>query len=71
VGRCRPNFPDFWNWAPCASIGTAGPGEWGDVDSITFTVTDCQSVATKPATWGQVKVDVSQLVLTMGHVVRS
>lgn len=54
-GPLPANFPDFWNWAPCASIGTAGPGEWGDVDSITFSITDCQAVATEPTTWGKVK----------------
>jgi hypothetical protein len=54
-GPLPANFPDFWNWTTCTSIGTAGPGEWGDVDSITFTVTDCQSVATEPTTWGAVK----------------
>jgi len=55
TGPLPPNFPDFWYWAPCASVGTVGPGEWGDVDSITFTVTGCQPVATQPTTWGAVK----------------
>jgi hypothetical protein len=54
-GPLPANFPDFWNWQPCASMGTNGPGEWGDVDSITFTIVDCQSVATEPTTWGAVK----------------
>jgi hypothetical protein len=49
------NFPSFWNWIGCYNQGPAGPGEWGDVDSITFTVTDCQAVATQPTTWGAVK----------------
>ena len=48
-------YPHFWNWNGCYETGTLGPGEWGDVDSITLTVTDCQSVATEPTTWGAVK----------------
>jgi len=54
-GPLPPNYPSFWNWSGCFDQGPAGPGEWGDVDSITFTITDCQSVATQPATWGAVK----------------
>jgi len=55
VGPLPANYPDFWYWAPCSDIGTAGPGEWGKVDSITLTINDCGSVATQPTTWGNVK----------------
>jgi len=48
-------FPDFWDWTNCSNIGTAGPGEWGDVDSITFTITGCEVVKTETTTWGSVK----------------
>jgi hypothetical protein len=55
TGPLPAGFPSFWNWLGCYDQGPAGPGEWGDVDSITFTVTDCQSVPTQPTTWGAVK----------------
>jgi len=35
-GPLAPGYPDFWYWNPCSDIGTTGPGEWGDVDSITY-----------------------------------
>jgi hypothetical protein len=54
-GPLPANFPNFWNWIGCADVGTVGPGEWGDVDSITFTVENCQPVRTESATWGSVK----------------
>jgi hypothetical protein len=54
-GPLPANFPDFWFWNPCADIGTAGPGEWGDVDSITYTIFGCVPLATTPTTWGAVK----------------
>jgi hypothetical protein len=54
-GPVPADFPDFWDWSPCASIGTVGPGEWGDVDSITFTITGCETVAAQPKSWGAVK----------------
>jgi hypothetical protein len=54
-GPLPANYPDFWNWVGCVDIGTAGPGEWGDVDSITFTIIGCETVATQPVTWGAVK----------------
>jgi hypothetical protein len=31
------------------------PGEWGDVDSITYTIFGCTPLATQPSTWGGVK----------------
>lgn len=34
---------------------TNGPGEWGDVDSITFTVSGCETVGTQTKSWGAVK----------------
>jgi hypothetical protein len=54
-GPVPAGFPDFWYWAPCANIGTTGPGEWGDVDSITFTITGCETVGLQEKSWGAVK----------------
>jgi hypothetical protein len=54
-GTLPANFPSFWNWIGCFDQGPAGPGEWGDVDSITFTIDGCQTVKTESATWGNVK----------------
>jgi hypothetical protein len=53
-GPLPAGYPNFWYWAPCADIGTAGPGEWGDVDSITFTIQGC-TIATEQKSWGAVK----------------
>jgi hypothetical protein len=53
-GPLPANFPNFWDWIGCVDIGTAGPGEWGDVDAITFTVQGCV-VSTEEKTWGAVK----------------
>ncbi|HEX5133736.1 MAG TPA: hypothetical protein VFX92_14775 [Candidatus Krumholzibacteria bacterium] len=49
------NFPNFWDWFTCSDVGTAGPGEWGDVDSITYSILGCETVSTKETTWGAVK----------------
>lgn len=54
-GPLPPNYPTFWNWIGCFDEGTAGPGEWGSVDSITFTIQGCETVATEQKTWGNVK----------------
>ena len=54
-GPLPAGYPNFWNASGCFDQGPAGPGEWGDVDSITFTVNGCETVATQSATWGQVK----------------
>jgi hypothetical protein len=54
-GPLPASYPDFWYWNPCVNTGTAGPGEWGDVNGITFTIFDCQPVAVQPTTWGAVK----------------
>jgi hypothetical protein len=54
-GPLPANYPDFWDWVGCANIGTAGPGEWGDVDSITYVIFGCETVATQEKTWGAVK----------------
>jgi len=54
-GPLASNYPDFWYWSPCVDIGTTGPGEWGDVDSITYTIFGCTPLATQPTTWGAVK----------------
>jgi hypothetical protein len=55
TGPLPAGYPSFWNWIGCYDQGPAGPGEWGDVDSITFTVEGCQTVKTESATWGSVK----------------
>ncbi len=47
-------YPNFWDWTSCSDIGPAGPGEWGTVDSITFTIQGC-TVATQQKSWGAVK----------------
>lgn len=54
-GPLPANYPDFWSWFVCNNVGTAGPGEWGDVDSITFTIRNCGGVSTAAVTWGAVK----------------
>lgn len=54
-GPLPANYPDFWSWFVCNDVGTGGPGEWGDVNSITFTIIGCQSVSTEAKTWGAVK----------------
>ena len=54
-GSLPMNYPDFWYWSPCASVGTTGPGEWGTVEGITFTIQDCETNPATPATWGQIK----------------
>jgi hypothetical protein len=53
-GPLPANYPNFWDWFSCSDVGTAGPGEWGDVDAITFTIQGC-TVATEEKTWGAVK----------------
>lgn len=55
TGSLPANFPDFWDWSSCVPIGTAGPGEWGSVSGITFTVTNCAVVPVQEKTWGGVK----------------
>lgn len=54
-GPLATNYPNFWDHTTCSDVGTTGPGEWGDVDSITFTITNCTAVTTEQATWGAVK----------------
>jgi hypothetical protein len=54
-GPLPVGFPNFWDWFTCSDVGTAGPGEWGDVDSITFSITGCETVSTEEKTWGGVK----------------
>jgi len=46
------NFPGFMD-ASCALTGNTG--EWGDVDSITFTVNGCETVSVQQSSWGSVK----------------
>jgi len=54
-GTLPADYPDFWEHAPCASVGTAGPGEWGTVEGITITIQDCETVPATPTSWGQIK----------------
>jgi hypothetical protein len=49
------NYPDFLNWVGCATMPTDVPGEWGDVDSITYTIFGCTPLATQQSSWGAVK----------------
>lgn len=53
-GMLPAGFPNFWDWTTCSDVGTAGPGEWGDVDDITLNVTGC-TVPVLEKTWGAVK----------------
>jgi len=55
TGPLPANFPSFWNWIGCFDQGPAGPGEWGDVDSITFTIDGCHPVKTEQSSWGSIK----------------
>jgi len=55
TGALPAGYPNFWYWQPCADIGTTGPGEWGDVDSITFTIFGCTPLKTEQKSWGEIK----------------
>lgn len=52
-GPLPATYPSFWDWFVCAPTG--GPGEWGDVDAITFVITGCPTVGVTEKSWGQVK----------------
>jgi hypothetical protein len=52
-GPIPATFPVFWDWFVCAPNGNTG--EWGDVDSITFVIVGCETVATQEKSWGAVK----------------
>ena len=54
-GPLPAGFPNFWDWTICADVGTDGPGEWGEVDDITLTITGCETVPVEEKTWGAVK----------------
>ena len=55
-GAMEAGYPDFWDGESCADTGTAGPGEWGDVNSIIYSVDGCPwTTATLSTTWGAVK----------------
>jgi len=55
LGHVLPvDYPDFWYWLPCASVGTAGPGEWGTVEGITFSITGC-TIPVEQTSWGRIK----------------
>ena len=54
-GLLAANYPDFFDYILCISLGTAGPGQWGDIFQITLQVVDCQSVGTEKRTWGGIK----------------
>lgn len=54
TGPLPANFPYFMDSGTC--MMSANPnGEWGDVDSITFTITGCETVRTEAKSWGAVK----------------
>ncbi len=55
MGPKPPDFPEFWTWVGCTNVGHGGPGEWGDVSGITFTITGCDVVPTRETTWGGLK----------------
>jgi hypothetical protein len=52
-GPLPATFPLFWDWFVCAP--TAGNGEWGDVDAITFVIQGCETIAVEQKSWGAVK----------------
>lgn len=54
-GALPASYPSFWNWVGCFDQGPAGPGEWGKVDSITYTIFGCTPLATEQKSWGAVK----------------
>ncbi len=54
-GTLPADYPNFWDWATCTDLGTAGPGQWGDISQITLSVTDCTTVSTVEKSWGAVK----------------
>lgn len=45
-------YPDFIDGANCNTA--AGPGEWGEVDDITYSILGC-TVGTQDKSWGSVK----------------
>jgi hypothetical protein len=51
-GALPADYPIFWDWVVCAPSGSTG--EWGDVDSITFSILGCV-VSTEQKSWGSVK----------------
>lgn len=51
-GPLPATFPVFWDWFVCAP--TAGSGEWGDIDGITFSILGC-TVAVRETSWGAIK----------------
>jgi hypothetical protein len=48
-----PGYPEFID-NTCTSQGTTGPGEWGEVDDITYSILGC-TVRTEETSWGAVK----------------
>ncbi len=54
-GTLPAGFPDFWDYTSCIPAGTTGPGEWGSVGGITFTVTGCDVIPVEEKTWGGIK----------------
>ena len=55
VAPLPAGYPDFMDWNGCVTRPNDTPGEWGDVDGITFTIFGCTPLATKQSTWGGVK----------------
>lgn len=54
-GQTLPaDYPDFLDGSTCTSLGTTGPGEWGDVDEITYSLLGC-TVPTQQKSWGAIK----------------
>lgn len=47
-------YPEFKNSPGCTPQGSTGPGEWGEVDDITYSILGC-TVRTEETSWGAVK----------------
>lgn len=53
-----PGYPPFMDGGSCTLLGDTGPGEWGEVDDITYSVLGC-TVKTEESSWGAVKARYS------------
>jgi len=54
-GPLATNYPNFWDYLACTDVGGTGPGEWGEITAITFTISGCEPVPTLKETWGAIK----------------
>lgn len=54
MGPLPANFPFFMDGSNCGPAANPN-GEWGDVDSITFTIIGCPTIRTEAKSWGAVK----------------